>query len=117
MVIDPALRRVRKLVADEALGLDTKDAIMGGAWDDTFALRALVKREREFSDAVEKALYMLTPYVTARQEADDILYPFILPPAKLDPLVEAWIKAWPGDTRAIAEENVAKLKAHMTEIE
>ena len=116
-MVDPALQRARELYAAEAQSRDTKRAIMDGAWDDTRAMAALAKREREFSDAVEKALYMLTPYVTARQEADDILYPFILPPAKLDPLVEAWMKAWPGDTRAIAEENVAKLKAHMTEIE
>ena len=114
-MVDPALQRARELYAAEAQCRDTKRAIMDGAWDDTRAMAALAKREREFSDAVEA--YHMCPYT----ETMDALRAFILPKPKPDPLAKAWTAAFgpAGDVRAMEQLRSALTAtgSHITEIE
>ena len=54
----------------------------------------LREQAERFSEAASLALRMLTPYPLAKDEAEDILFPFII--AKPDPLVEALSEAMCG---------------------
>ena len=71
--------------------------------------RAIEQHEqfkREVSDAVE-AFFEASGF-----DATKGLIRFILP-KPVDPLVEAWLAVWPGDTRHVAEEMCAKLHKAM----
>ena len=67
----------------------------------------LREQAERFSEAASLTLRMLTPYPLARDEAEDILTPFILPAP--DPLVEAWVEAT-GNTVGMGPLNEALAK-------
>lgn len=75
-------------------------------------LRAIEQHEafkREVSDAVEKALYQMRANQLMQAQVAPTLTHFIIP--KPDPLVEAWLEAFPGNHIDDARDECAKINA------
>lgn len=74
--------------------------------------RAIEQHEafkREVSDAVEKALYQMRANQLMQAQVAPTLTHFIIP--KPDPLVEAWLEAFPGNHIDDARDECAKINA------
>lgn len=106
-----ALALVNEVFKERGLTLDGSTNRTSNSYHEALC-RAIEQHEafkREVSDAVERALYQMRANQLMQAQVAPTLTCFVIP--KPDPLVEAWLEAFPGNHIDDARDECAKINA------